>query len=366
MKKIIKNMSFCILAVFLLLCVSIFCCTIYNKHKTKEEIAKLEEYCYEKYSSGDYDLGVCRIGNKDSKHKLIALSGMGVNDYSIGMSAVNDILKDEYEIIYIDRAGYGFSDDTNKKQTAEQIVSDYRNALKDAGIEGPYILLPHSLGGIYATYWASEYPDEIEGVVFIDTSVVEEDAGRREGYETTLLDRLYVMFGKIGLQRLFLRKISYKVPSYCSDKDQEIADYLNIYSAATKAMLSESDEILNNFKFVYDNIKSNDIPKVFVNASSGHRTKEEVLDSIEWLRNRQKEVGIEPSAAEITEDMVDKLISESVQYTDNTIIPYLNSMGNTIFINLPGNHAIYEEKPEELAEIIREFIENIDNYKGDF
>ena len=60
------------------------------------------------------------------------------------MSFVNDELKDDYEIIYIDRAGYGYSDDTSIEQTVERVVSDYRNALNSAGIEGPYILLPHS------------------------------------------------------------------------------------------------------------------------------------------------------------------------------------------------------------------------------
>ena len=37
-------------------------------------------------------------------------------------------------------------------------VEDYRKALKNSGVEGPYILMPHSIGGVYATYWCSQYP----------------------------------------------------------------------------------------------------------------------------------------------------------------------------------------------------------------
>ncbi len=67
---------------------------------------------------------------------------MGVSDYSVEMSFVNDKLNDDYEIVYIDRAGYGYSDDTSKPQTVEQVVSDYRTALENADIDGPYIFFP--------------------------------------------------------------------------------------------------------------------------------------------------------------------------------------------------------------------------------
>lgn len=38
-----------------------------------------------------------------------------------------------------------------KKQTVEQVVFDYRTELKNAGITGPYIFIPHTLEGVYAT-----------------------------------------------------------------------------------------------------------------------------------------------------------------------------------------------------------------------
>ena len=48
------------------------------------------------------------------------------------MDFINEQLKDDYEIIYIDRAGYGFSDDTSKTQTIEQILEkDYWEKLTD-------------------------------------------------------------------------------------------------------------------------------------------------------------------------------------------------------------------------------------------
>ena len=54
--------------------------------------------------------------------------------------------------------------------TVEHVVEHYRTALQNAGIQQPYVLMPHSMGGVYATYWQSRYPDEIETVMIIDGS----------------------------------------------------------------------------------------------------------------------------------------------------------------------------------------------------
>ena len=157
MKIVLKNIMKILLFVIIIILLFIIINFIVHKVKSKNEYNYLNEIGYiNKYNAGEYELNIYRVGNSESKHKMIALSGLGINDYSVEMSFVNDMLKDDYEIIYIDRAGYGYSDDTSIKQTVEQVVSDYRNALNNAGIEGPYILLPHSYGGIFATYWETK------------------------------------------------------------------------------------------------------------------------------------------------------------------------------------------------------------------
>lgn len=45
--------------------------------------------------------------------------------------------------------------------------------MNKAGIEGPYVLCPHSMSGIEALYWAQKYPDEIEAIVGLDMAVPE-------------------------------------------------------------------------------------------------------------------------------------------------------------------------------------------------
>ncbi len=359
MKKVMKIILKILLILLLVFFLFILINFIVHMVKNKKEYAYLVEQGYiNKYSAGDYNLNIYRVGNKNSKHKLIAISGLGVNDYSIEMSFVNEKLKDDYEIIYIDRAGYGYSDDTSVKQTLEQIVSDYRTSLKNAGIEGPYVLLPHSLGGVYATYWESMYPDEVEGVVFIDTSELGIDIWDEEEYGVGVIDYLELMACKLGLQRLVLENYFYPLPSYYSKENQKIATYLNTHSALTKAIISEIKEMNNNTNKAYKNIRSNNIPKIYI-ASTGYRTIEELRENIYWVNDRQKELGLEITSMP-SDEVLESIVEEAIKWEEEKIRPYIDLLGNTEIVLLSGDHMLFQQKPDELSEIIKEFMTNLE------
>lgn len=54
-------------------------------------------------------------------------------------------------------------------------------------MDGPYVLIPYSIGGIYATYWECIYLDEVEGLVFWDMSEITKNVSF-EGMYITYLD----------------------------------------------------------------------------------------------------------------------------------------------------------------------------------
>ena len=356
-KKLILKILLIVLVVIVMLLLISF---ITHRIKSKNEYNELKELGYiNKYSAGEYNLNIYRVGNKDSKYKLIALSGLGVHNYSMEMDFVNEKLKDDYEIIYIDRAGYGYSDDTSKTQTVEQIVSDYRTALKNANITGEYILLPHSLGGVYATYWESMYPEEIKGVILIDTSELGLDVWDEEEYSVGIIDYLELFACNLGLQRLVLEKYYYPLPSYYSKDAQKISKYLNTHSATSKAMISEIKEINNNTNKAYKNIRSNNIPKIYIN-SKGYSRIEEVKENFKWINERQKELGMEVIKMP-TDEVAQKIIESTKKWEEERIKPYTDLLGNTEIINLPGDHMLFEQKPEELAEIIKNFLIKLEN-----
>jgi pimeloyl-ACP methyl ester carboxylesterase len=68
------------------------------------------------------------------------------------------------------RAGYPGSDPPSGPRDAATIVSELRSELKRRGIQPPYVLVGHSLGGLYMQYFARQYPDEIKGLLLVDST----------------------------------------------------------------------------------------------------------------------------------------------------------------------------------------------------
>jgi len=71
-----------------------------------------------------------------------------------------------------DRAGYGWSDPPPPalSRTSQQLALELHTLLVNAAIEGPYILVAHSFGGANVRLFADQYPDEVVGLVLIDTA----------------------------------------------------------------------------------------------------------------------------------------------------------------------------------------------------
>lgn len=68
-----------------------------------------------------------------------------------------------------DRAGRGTSDPAPTPRTSEDMVADLHTLLANAHVPGPYILVGNSLGGFNARIFAHKYPDEVVGVVLVDS-----------------------------------------------------------------------------------------------------------------------------------------------------------------------------------------------------
>ena len=68
-----------------------------------------------------------------------------------------------------DRAGNGYSESAPVLDTAQTISDELHSLLANARIDGPYVLVGHSLGGILVRVFASRYLDEVVGMVLVDT-----------------------------------------------------------------------------------------------------------------------------------------------------------------------------------------------------
>lgn len=68
------------------------------------------------------------------------------------------------------RAGYLDSDPSGDARDAASIVSELRGELKQRNVNPPYVLVGHSLGGLYMQYFARNYPAEVAGLVLIGST----------------------------------------------------------------------------------------------------------------------------------------------------------------------------------------------------
>ena len=96
------------------------------------------------------------------------------------------------------RAGYPGSKAVDADRSAAQIVEELRAELGDRGIAPPYVLVGHSLGGLYVQYFVRNHPGEVAGVVLVDSTHWDQlERIRREAPATygTLRLASLLMFG---------------------------------------------------------------------------------------------------------------------------------------------------------------------------
>lgn len=68
------------------------------------------------------------------------------------------------------REGYPGSEVPTERRDARNIVDELRSELRLRGIDPPYVLVGHSLGGLYMQYFARNFPTEVKGLVLVDST----------------------------------------------------------------------------------------------------------------------------------------------------------------------------------------------------
>jgi pimeloyl-ACP methyl ester carboxylesterase len=114
----------------------------------------------------------------------------GFGDYSIHWKDIQARLDKFTRVVSYDRAGMGWSDASPYERDPSRVAEELHTALKKAGIEGPYIIMGHSLGGIFARHFARKYIDEMAGVLLLDSTYEIEETPPELGFVYNDLIRL--------------------------------------------------------------------------------------------------------------------------------------------------------------------------------
>jgi hypothetical protein len=94
----------------------------------------------------------------------------GLGEVSPAMAWIAPAVAHDTRVCVYDRAGRGWSDPADGPQDAAQTAADLHTLLDRGHIPGPYVLAGHSFGGLYVLTFAATYPDQVAGLVLLDST----------------------------------------------------------------------------------------------------------------------------------------------------------------------------------------------------
>jgi len=153
-----------------LLSATLLTTTIVNKVSTDNELAALPPYGQLVEVEGKkMNVGVYGSGDRT----IVLTPGAGtpspIADFA---PLINDLQKD-FRVVAVEPFGYGLSDQADSPRTTENITREIHTAVASLGVD-KYVLMGHSITGIYGLSYANTYRDEVTAFVGVDTSVPEQ------------------------------------------------------------------------------------------------------------------------------------------------------------------------------------------------
>ena len=137
-----------------------------------------------------------------------------------------------------DRAGQGWSEEASSPRDGIQSATELHTLLAEAGEHEPYVLAGHSTGGTYAMTYAARYPDEVAGLVLVDSSSPQQFT-RMPAYrwQYQLMRRTYG-----PLSTLSRTGLGHLLPA-ASGLPAEDAARVHAVTSATRSVRNQRDEV---------------------------------------------------------------------------------------------------------------------------
>ena len=108
----------------------------------------------------------------------VVLDG-GTGEMSADWALVQRTVSATTRVCAYDRAGMGWSEMGPEPRDARRITGELHALLEGADIEGPYVLVDHSFGGLYMQTYAARYPEQVAGMSLIESSSPDSSATDR-------------------------------------------------------------------------------------------------------------------------------------------------------------------------------------------
>lgn len=245
---------------------------------------------------------------------IVLLPGFGTAAPTLDFKPLIEELTPHYRVVSIEPFGYGLSDDTDKERSTDNIVSEIHEALQALKIDR-YMLMGHSIAGIYGLDYVNKYPNEVTAFVGIDSSVPTQD-----GMDTKFPIKSLQLLKKTGIARVLIKFSDdpYAGLPYDDDTKEQIRMITNknFYNTSTS---NELTNIEMNFIAAKNITFPKDLPLLlFVQAKSE---------------------GIEKNWIPLHEEQVKNSVHGKV-------------------ITLDGDHYLHHTRSQEIVENLKEFMDN--------
>ena len=266
-----------------------------------------------------HKMHVYSVGEGDKTLVLMAASGTVCP--SLDFKNLYSELGDDYRVVVVEKFGYGYSDTVNRPRDVRSVLSDTREALKDVGIDGPYILCPHSYSGLEALYWAQTYPDEVEAIIGLDMAFPEAYNYTKGG----ILVKPYYL-AQHGLIDLGIGRF------FSDDSFLPEGDFLS--EVEEKTYIALVNRVANNIDVAEEASEAKDSAAIVAS-------------------------GIKPDVPMLL-FVSEKKLDGSNELWKQIAYDYADGLDSVTFVELDCGHYIFHYEPEKISEEIDAFLQNLD------
>ena len=252
----------------------------------------------------------------DGPETIVVLSGAGIASPILDFKNLTDSLSKKYKVVIVERAGYGYSEDSNYSRDVMEVLSETRQALSQANISGPFIILSHSMASLESLAWQEKYPDEVKALVGLDWAL---PASYEDLKDNQALLTVAYWSSKIGLLRYFPESFYIKNPTLTETERQQYK-LLAYKQLMSQAMLHESRLAKENAKKVPSSINPK-IPALLL-VSNGEGT---TFSQSEWQRYAER---------------------------------FASDQSNVQVVYMDAPHDLYHYQSNAIVSRIKEFLEN--------
>ncbi|WP_028546877.1 alpha/beta hydrolase [Paenibacillus taiwanensis] len=200
---------------------------------------------------------------------IVLLPGFGTATPALDFKLLIDQLSPYYKVVAVEPFGYGLSDETEKERTTENIVDEVHEALQQLNMNR-YILMGHSIAGIYGIDYVNKYREEVTAFVGIDSSVP-----TQPGMDVKFPLKKLEFLKKSGLLRFALKFSADPYEGLAFDeKTVEQMNLITKQVSNNDTMLNEMDHIGSNFKGAQGLTFPQDLPLLLFVQSNNKDRKE--------------------------------------------------------------------------------------------